>query len=381
MRQETKFEKINERIRIAVAAARDHGVYAEYDLQDNSVQAELRHSAHHSVCVAVDEIHIPKCLDRNAPDETRELWREMRSLDSKIRHTAERWRDNRFLTLKANARSQTGQAKRQAAYLEFGIEQGQAFLSALKKATSKRNLEAARREISRLQQEQKNLLPALRRANSEYLAERKQAKAEEHRRNTEALESGRFWEASRDALKDYFHPPFKKNHLADVSERWRACLFVECESTSWKAGRDWRHKMVGTERAYLCGIDDNGDEWGHECSVHQHVDQHGNLAIEGEVEQAMAELFEISSHKLSRCSRQGDLLFCPVQIPENTELYPQDEPWEVMESHTVSAPGLLRNGRHFRAESDITITHTSHHPITLPAGSYRLYTLQAVDAD
>lgn len=381
MRQETRLEKINERIRTAIAAARDHGVHAEYELQDNSVQAELRLSAHHSICMTVDNIHYPKCLDRNAPDETQKIWQEMRSLDSEIRYVATRWRDNHLLTLKTNARSQTGQAKRQAAYLEFGIEQGQAFLAALKKATTKRNIENARREISRLQQAQKDLLPSLRRANSEYLAGRKQAKAEERRRNTEALELGRFWEADHDALKAYFHPPFQKNHLADVSKYWRACLFVECKSTSWKAGRgDWRHKMVGTEQAYLCGIDDNGDEWGHECSVYQHIDEHGNLAIEGTVEQAMAGLFGISSRKLSRCSRQGDLLFCPVQIPENTELYPQDE-WEVRESHTVSAPGLLRNGRHFRAESDITITHTSHHSVCLQAGSYRLYELQVADAD
>ena len=63
------------------------------------------------------------------------------------------------------------------------------------------------------------------------------------------------------------------------------------------------------------------------------------------------------------------------------ELHAQPEPWDVRESHQVSSPGLYRNGSRFRSDSEISVSHTSHAPVMLPPGEYRLYVLQIADAD
>lgn len=39
------------------------------------------------------------------------------------------------------------------------------------------------------------------------------------------------------------------------------------------------------------------------------------------------------------------------------------------------------NGVYFRADSEITVSHTSHATVTLPAGEYRLYMSSEPDAD
>jgi len=63
------------------------------------------------------------------------------------------------------------------------------------------------------------------------------------------------------------------------------------------------------------------------------------------------------------------------------ELRPQPEPWEIRESHTVQSEGLMRNGEYFASPNEITVTHTSHETVTLPAGEYRVYRLQVAGAD
>lgn len=272
----------------------------------------------------------------------------------------------------------------------------------------------------------------MRAENSKYLADRKATKAAEREADALALKEGRFWDASKEALKGYFHPPFDKNYLADVSEKWRAALYLECEGAAWKDyNGNWRHKLVGTGRAYLCGIDDNGDEWGHECRIDLGVDDYGNVGLDADVEDAMAALFEIPARRLRNCERQGDLLFCRETIPTTTRavcpycgsrnlrpdrdthdviddaakiasgetvwcgfcgvvyakkiapptLTLHDGPWEIRESHRIESEGLERNGRWFRSPNPIHITHTSHQPVTLEPGEYRLYTLQVEDAD
>lgn len=282
----------------------------------------------------------------------------------------------------------------------------------------KRRLADARQRISEHQAEQKNLLTAMRRSNSEYLSSRKSAKAAERAADAAALESGEFWRATKAALKDYFHPPFAKNFLADVSERWRAALYLECKSISYKTGYGWRHKLAGTGRAYLCGIDDNGDEWGHEIRLDLGVDYHYNLKLQAAVEDAVAGLFGVSVSALENCQRQGDLLFRPCTILKSTKqvcnlcgkswephndngtircgfcwasdpgtrtitpptLEPETE-WEVRESHRVLSPSLRHNGRYFAADDEIRVEHTSHQPVILPPGEYCLHPLLIADAD
>jgi hypothetical protein len=373
-----KLEKVNTRI---AEIKKDPALRSTYKIEDSSVQAELRLSVTGEIRFPIDEIHSPKNLARDGNP----LWLEMLELEETIKNVARIVSNRQDFALTANAKTKTGSAKRAAAELEFRVSNGEAFLAAYKSASQPSRREILRVRIAILQAQQKALLPQLRAANSAFLSSRKTASAEESSRNSEALTSGRFWEASKEALKGYFHPPFSRNYLADVSEKWRAALYTEMDSTAWKAGKgDWRHKNVGTGRGYLCGIDDNGDEWGHLVDLSSHLDrdEYGDLGYVASVEDAMAVLFGIPRHKLVACERQGDLLFCPGAIPAGTELQAQSEPWFVRESHTISSPVTFeRNGHWFRSAVEITVSHTSHNPVILPAGSYQLYTLQVADAD
>lgn len=348
-----------------------------YSIIDDSTQAELRLSAEWNIKLAIDNINYP----RNLKKEKNPLWVEISTINLEIERIARIISDHKSLAEKINVKTKTGPAKRTVAREQFEINTGNQFLADCR--TAKRQIKKLNKKVAELQSQQKALLPQLRKANSEYLAERRAEKEEVARKNTKALVSGEFWNADRDALKDYFHPPFGKNYLSDVSEKWRAVLFLECQSISYKTVRgNWGHKLGGTNKGYLCGIDDNGDEWGHEVDLNgwQGYNNFGDIKLEGEVEWAMAELFDVPLRDLALCQRQGDLLFCLSGIPESIAMH-SDEKWNVRESHEVWSPGLRRNGQYMQSDHEIIISHTSHETVVLPAGSYRLHTLQIADAD
>jgi hypothetical protein len=371
-----KLEKINTRIARALA---DPGLKCSYQITDSSVQAEIRLWVEWSIRLPVDAIGYPKSLGpETAP------WPKMRALQYAINGIARIKSRNQARAEKINIRRQNGAALREAAATRIRIEEAATFLPAHRSAL--RRIPALNRKITALQAEQKILLPEMRRANSEYFQIRKVEKTTRARADTDALASGKFWEASKEAVKNYFHPPFARNYLADVSAQWRAALYTEMGSTAWKAGKgDWRHKNTGTGYGYLCGIDDNGDEWGHHVDLSGRLrrDSYGDYGYVATVEQAMGELFGLRSlAELEAATRQGDLLFVPEkEIPADVELRAQPEPWTVRESHTVASPGLRRDGRWFAADAEIVVEHTSHHPVVLPPGKYRLYALPVADAD
>lgn len=412
-------------------------LHCRFELRDESVQAELRLSANWTIHRPVDQIQFPKnltpmpyyrsrCSDGTIRDNNNQivdypsgiLWHDMQAHADAIRTVAHIKTGKNAATIKINERKKTGQTERAEAKNQFIIASCRQFLADYKSAASKSNIKKIDKQIADIQAQQKALMPALRKSNSEFCAARKNAKTEQGKKNAAALISGRFWEADETAIKGYFHPPFDKNYLADVSEKWRAALFLECESISFKGyNGDWRHKLGGTGRGYLCGIDDNGDEWGFVVrNIWQSSDSFGNSALEGTVEGAMTIVFNITKSDLAKCTRQGDLLFCPAEIPgERTvcshcrrpwepfknssgditckhcfvpiaepktlppvEVKPADQ-WEPRTGHILTSSSLKHNGVYFCAENDIVATHTSHPSVTLPAGEYRLYMSQMAD--
>lgn len=394
-------------------------VMADYTIRDDSVQAELRLSAKWEILLPVDRIHSPRDLSKNNLD----LWRKMYDLDRDLTQSRTLKIGESNVVIEINARTKTGAGKRTDTKNAWIIEAGNAFLSDYRAVTSKRHLAVVRKSITDLQTVQKSLLPKLRESNVAYLAGKKTAREEQTAKNIAALKSGRFWEADRDALKNYFHPPFDKNYLADISEKWRSALFLECKSMSYERfNGEWGHKLAGTGRGYLCGIDDNGDEWGHHCNISMVEDNFGDPKLDGTVEEGMSDLFGINKNKLRTCQRQGDLLFCPTKImtedsPEHCQrcgaardrhtgdrqqcpddllgynygtyrphidrapILTPEEKWTPRVSHDITSPTLKHNGTYFRADDNIVISHTSHKVLTLPAGEYRLYALAKVDAD
>lgn len=309
-------------------------------------------------------------------------WHAMHEAKGEIRRIALLATGLPRLVLTASSKSRVGATRRAEATTAWRLETRKVFLAAYQAATAKRRLAEIQRQVAEIQGRQKPLLVEIRRRNSEYVAAHSQARAEQRQRNVEAMASGRFWEADRDAIKAHFHPPFGKNFLADVSKRWRAALFVECASESYPLHGDrWGHKLTGIGNGYLCGIDDNGDEWGHRVGgLCQGYDDFGSLRPEGTVEEAMSILFDVPMHALATCVRQGDLLFRPLaHLPEEVEL-DAEETWEPRPSHTITGHGLRHNGRFFDAPSGATITHTSHAAVALQVGAYCLHVFSA-DAD
>ncbi len=388
MKTEKRAQQIREKIERITA---DKTVITNYNTTDNSVQAELRLSASWKITVPVDEIHYPKSLgpiSTKSEDGTYTktpaglLWHQMGDLAFSICKTAELKTGNARATIPLNARLKNGVERRIEAKNLWMIEIGKQFLADYRTVTGKKHLATIRAQITDLQTQQKALLPKLRESNSIYLADKKTEREEIKIKNAEAIKTDRFWEADKDTLKGYFHPPFDKNYLADVSEKWRATLFLECKSISYKWGDgNWGHKLGGTGRGYLCGIDDNGDEWGHRVeNLPQSSDNYGNAGLDSTVEEAMSNLFDITQTALANCQRQGDLLFCAEKIGTEIILTPEEK-WTPRESHEITSPSLQRNGRYFRADHEITVSHTSHPTVILPPGEYRLYALRVADAD
>lgn len=403
-------------------------VISTYRISDSSVQAELRLRAEWTISLPVDIINYPKDLNPDHPNS--QLWDRMRGLAWEITRSsalsalsipATAYMGSRKTTIRINERTKTGPEKRAEAKLLWMIEVGNQFLADYRAKTGKKYLAGLRKNITDLQAQQKALIPKLRESNSQYLADRKTKSQEQARKNAEALQSGRFWEADKETLKNYFHPPFARNYLADVSAKWRAALYTEMGSTAYKGySGDWRHKNIGSGNGYLCGIDDNGDEWGHRVDLTGYLDhdQYGDYGYaDVTVEDAMAELFGVSKDKLDKCVRQGDLLFCATTLRKQpwetdtcsncgnpraahgaygytdcnsfvpkmgvpVEMQAHEGPYQIRESHEVLSTGLRVNGgQYFASQKPIYVRHTSHAMVTLPAGEYRLYELQLADAD
>ena len=363
-KQETNMKTaINRKIQALCAAYTP--VMANYHITDHSIQAEQRLTAQWKITLPIDTINYPKSLSA----EGLETWRELNRVSSEIEAAATLSFQRLHHRAKINLKMKNSTAKRADSRAQFEIEAGRAFLAAYRKASGKRNLAKVRRQITALQAQQTNLLSQLRRANSDFIRDRRKKKLA----GREAIAAGRFWEADGDLLKKYFTPPFEKNYLADVSERWRAALFLEVERATWYAGYN---SLDTTGRVYLCGIDDNGDEWGYTIDLLPFRLCRGYQTT---VEHAMAALFDVAPAALANCQRQGDLLLCPAEIPAEVTMTPQLDPWEVRESHQITSPGLERNGQYFRSNEEILVSHTSHTDITLPAGSYRLYLAEVDD--
>jgi hypothetical protein len=344
----------------------------------DSTQARFRLSCNWSIKITgiYDPIKYPKNI---AGEPNQENYHQMYLLSKRLTDLL-MFKGADHETHAINIKTKTGPEKREVAEKEFTKKNEKIFRLTLKKA--ERREISVKKEIAKIQAEQKILLKKMRAINSDFWNARKQANDAKRESDRQAIFSGDFWKASQEAIKAYFHPPFDKNYLADVSEKWRAALFMECESVNWKGyNGEWRHKLAATGNCYLCGIDDNGDEWGIRCNIGLNHDQYGNGTLEGTVEEAMSEIFSISQKDLANSHRQGDLLFCPKPIPSETVLWSQEK-WEVRESHEIWSPSLRRNGRYFRAAHEIMVSHTSHAALVLDPGEYQLYLVpKAVDPD
>ena len=371
----SNYKKIETITRKIEQAKKDNpNLLINFEIDDStSTQAELRLTVTGTIDLLVDKIKYPRRLTSQYHESP---WAKMDAIETQIEKNSKIHIMQDQHTAKINLRTKNGAADRATNTTHISLMWGNQFLAAI--AAAKKEVVRLNKIISGLQAGQKKLIAEMRALNSAKMLADKNIKRAEREANEQAIKSGEFWEASVEALKEYFAPPFEKNYLADVSEKWRAALFLEMKSEGYKSYNGWRHKLVATGGGYLCGIDDNGDEWGYKVELNEYLsyDEYYDLKPDATVEGVMSALFWEGD--LSGAERQGDLLFVPTSLPaEATPLHPHHGEWVVRGSHTITSADLQRNGRYFSSSNEITITHTSHAPIVLRPGTYRLYALSA----
>ena len=160
----------------------------------------------------------------------------------------------------------------------------------------------------RLQREQ---IDALRAVNAAHVVSTRNAAKARREIEQIALAAGRFWECSEATLKDFFSVPFSCRKLVSISERFRAALFVELEV----GDRHGYRALVPTDSAYLCGVDDNGEQWGHRI-------ESWYWSYDSTVEEAMARLWNVSVTTVGESHRQGEILIHPEPFPPGVTLRP-----------------------------------------------------------
>jgi hypothetical protein len=234
-----------------------------------------------------------------------------------------------------------------------------------------------RKQISLLQGIQRVEISKRRALNGAVAVARRTAAAETRTREAEALAAGRFWECSEVTLKEFFSVPFACRKLVNVSQRHRAALFIELEHGT---GPDGYGALVPTSRAYLCGIDDNGEQWGFRVSM---PGEWSAWEYGSTVEEAMAVCWGVDIEVVQRSYRQGEVLFWASEAPVGLKDWGSCTlaPSHDAESPSLQATGTQMDGRGLLGSADpIVISHPTHAPLTLPAGTYA-YAIHGYDAD
>jgi|GEM_PF-5415148 len=222
------------------------------------------------------------------------------------------------------------------------------------------------RKIATLQRRQSEIIREIRRLNGAVVVERRRAAKAHREAEKEALAAGRFWECSEQTLKNYFSVPFRKRKLVDVSERHRAALFLDLDYEGYGVG------LQPSGVAHLCGIDDNGEEWGFRLLVYRSYDV--------TVVDAMMTCWGVRRDIIERATRQGEILIWSENIPDDVRLESADDEHDIAPSHTVRSETLQINGEYFYATTPIIVEHPTHAAIWLQPGSYR-YASHDMSAD
>jgi hypothetical protein len=366
-------------------------------------QTRQRVEASYRVRLAVDEIKLQKNMgSHEVYSELATQWRDLQREIDQLRLIAEHSE-----TMTYGTRSET---KRHMKLTALTTRLAWDYADAIMRAWFAEPYLQTR--IKTIQTQQIKIIVRVRAHNAAAIVDKRRTAKRKQEAEQRALAEGKFWECESKTLKNYFRVPFDSRALVEVSERWRAALFVETESEncSNQRGTYW-HRSLDTGRGYLCGIDDNGDEWGF----------HVAAGFSDTVESAVAEVFGVSSDKIKNCYRQGEILFCPakpitepiivcrfcgakwtprVELSNDPEdprptyhctgcgtwwigdydmptlhppVFTATEKWQIVEGHEAWSPGLETNNRWIRSSHEITVTHPTHEMLVLPAGSYRMY--------
>jgi len=304
-------------------------------------------SVEYTPILQIDKLHLQSYIAHGEGEPDLRTWL---SLCETIRfHTGESTAHERSFYARLDS---TSTKKRQAWLTE---QQGIcAIIKAAFEAGKEHNLEM----IRVLQQEQRKFIDSLRAWNAKCLLEQKKAATERRDKERRALESGDFWECSEDTLKRFFNVPFSARKLVDVSEKHRAAFFVALEYGGYGTG------LITTHIGYLCGIDNNGEQWGFRVR--------GNWSYDSTVVDAMSDVWGVPTKIVNESHRQGEILFHPEPVPPEVELVREGD-WQIRPQHIVKSAGLEHDGDYFRSASAITVEHPTHHSVNLIPGEYRVY--------
>jgi len=209
--------------------------------------------------------------------------------------------------------------------------------------------------------------------NSEYLKRKKMLRELELR----ALEAGDYDKVSDETLKQFIKSTFidraKKIKILDKSTKYRAILFCTLEKCQF---------CLVPAQYYLCGEDDNGEEWLHtvytvDVSEYEYCSACDEL-YRKTVEWAEAWLLDISTSFFERfIDRQGDVFV--FRDDEQTDYKEQEETdeFEILPNHTLklSETAVIkykrkRNRIYIDLPVPAILEHPSHHHVQLPPAKY-----------
>jgi hypothetical protein len=317
----------------------------------------------------IDHLHLQNYVEHGEGEPDHKMWL---SLQETIRvHTGESTTQERLFTARFNSTSQT---KRQTWLKEQLIICNK--MTKEFNVNKKHNLSM----IRLLQKEQQKFILSLRRWNASCLLKQKKNATMKREAEQKALTEGEFWKCSEDTLKRFFSVPFDKRKLVSVSEQHRAALFVECV-TDWSGEGNYK-EIRPTDRAYLCGIDNNGEQWGFRVQQPRdsYYNQRPNWDYDSTVEEAMAIVWDVDLKLISESQRQGEILFHSEPIPESVKMI-SDGDWQIRPQHCVESQGLEHDDDYFRSVNPIVIEHPTHQKVELPSGTYRVYVHNYNDKD
>ena len=213
--------------------------------------------------------------------------------------------------------------------------------------------------------------------NSEYLKHNKQLRELELR----ALEEGNYENVSDETLKQfikYYFPEFSraKLYIIDKSSKYRAVLFCTLELGPYV------YNLVPAEY-YLCGEDDNGEEWCHIITTNFISDYYTKEEIDNlykrSVKWAESQLLNVPLEYFDYfIDRQGDV-FVFRDEEEQADYREQEETdeFEILPNHVLKLEKTAvikytryANRLHVDLPVPAVLEHPSHHHVKLQPAKY-----------
>ena len=208
--------------------------------------------------------------------------------------------------------------------------------------------------------------------NSEYLKHKRQLRELEVR----ALEAGDYYNVSDETLKQWIKETFpefrRKLYILDRSSKYRAVLFCTLEL------HPYFNKLVPAEY-YLCGEDDNGEEWCHLIATNFiYCNLNTEILYKRSVKWAESQLLNVPTSLFDYfIDRQGDVFVFRDEDQANYREQEETDEFEILPNHILKLEKTAvikykrkSNKIYLDLPVPAVLEHPSHHHVKLQPAKY-----------